>query len=141
MLGPADGGGLCFHLRNGQVNHHTYKPMFFFFSVPAKNMFRVFEALLLNISKCGRQIKPSKPEVFTLWAFTEKRTNPLFQDKGNYCPAFVRPCVYFMTRPIFGRRTTPLVLVFTKLFSENKGPGFGFFVVLSVASKCDPHRS
>lgn len=77
MLSTADGGGLCFHLRKGQVNHHTYKPMFYFSSVPAKNMFRVFEALLLNISKCGRQIKPSKPEVFTLWAFTEKRTNPL----------------------------------------------------------------
>lgn len=77
MLGTADGGGLCFHLQSEQVNHHTYKPMFFFSSVSQLRMFRVFEAQLLNISKCGRQIKPSKPEVFTLWAFTEKRTNPL----------------------------------------------------------------
>lgn len=51
---------------------------------------------------------------------------PCFQDKGDYCPTFVSPCVYFMTRPIFGSRTTPLVLVFTKLFSENKGPVWGF---------------
>lgn len=47
MLGTADGGGLCSHLRRGQVNHHTHKPMFF------SSVFGVFEALLLNISKCG----------------------------------------------------------------------------------------
>lgn len=81
---------------------------------------------------------------------------PCFQEKGNYCPAFVRPCCgYFMTRPIFGRRTTPLVLVFTKLFSENKGPvlgfcflfvcllGFCFFFcqfLLSATLTCPKHR-
>lgn len=62
--------------RTGEPSH-IQANVFFFSSVSQLRMFRVFEAQLLNISKCGRQIKPSKPEVFTLWAFTEKKDQSL----------------------------------------------------------------
>lgn len=108
-LVTVDGRGLSSRLRKGQVNHHL-NAFVSSSGLRAKNVLLGFWSLVLN-----HQIRPEKPELFTLQAFTEKkRASPLVQDKGHYCQGFVRPCVDFMTRPIFGRRTTPLVLVFTK---------------------------